>query len=60
MLFVHVGDSTVAKSPGHHVYHIPIKATNPVMVVYRPKDQTGQYNKTNPNVSSNLGPTTKV
>jgi len=45
---------------GHHVYHTSIKATIQVMVVYRPNDCMGWYNKTNPNVNSNLGLTTKV
>jgi len=69
MLFIRVGDSAAAKSPdyalklrpfGHHVYHTSINATNPVTVVYRPNDHMGRYNKTNPNVNSNLGLTTKV
>ena len=43
-----------------HVYHTTLNGTNPVMVVYRPNDCMGWYNKTNPNVHSNSVLTTKV
>jgi len=43
-----------------HVYHTTINGTKPVMVVYRPNDCMGWYNRTNPNVHSNSVQTTKV
>jgi len=61
MLFVCVGDGAAAKSLGLRAETATIwpsclshvnqrKPTNPVVVVYRPNDHTGCYNKKNPNV----------
>ena len=70
MLFACVGDGWVAKKPwptcwnSHHlaITFITHQSTRPMQswLCHRPNDRTGWYNKTNPNVNSNLDLTTKV